>query len=38
MSNSPRKPLLRVGSAKRLTKGFIPGAVPEENLKDYIGG
>ncbi len=33
-----RTPLLRVGSAKRLTKGTTSGIVPEEGLKPYAGG
>ena len=38
MSKSVRVALLRVGSIKRLTKGILPGLVPEDNARPYVGG
>lgn len=38
MTKLIRTPLLRVGNAKRLTKGVIFGLVPEDGAKPYNGG
>ena len=38
MIKSKRSKLLRIGSAKRLTRVGIPGLVIETDLRPYIGG
>jgi hypothetical protein len=38
MTKSNRPSLLRVGSAKRLTRGILPGLQVEEPVRPYSGG
>jgi hypothetical protein len=37
MTKLIRAPLLRVGSAKRLTKGVVFGLIPEDGARPYNG-
>ncbi len=38
MTRLIRTRLLRVGSAKRLTRGLVFGLTPEDGMRPYAGG